>query len=64
MAGKKLEEFRQWFTPRKRLWTGIGLFAMALAIPMVSPGMTVAWLIGAATVFFLGGLIPDTNRRR
>ncbi|MFY0752430.1 hypothetical protein [Pseudomonas sp. NFX5] len=64
MAGKKLEAFREWFTPRKRLWAGIGLFAIAIAVPFFSPGTTTAWLIGPATVFFLGSFIPDTNGRR
>lgn len=64
MVGKKLEGFREWFTPRKRLWSGIVLFAIVIAVPIVRPGMTVAWLIGPATVFFLGSFIADTNRKR
>lgn len=64
MPGKKLEAFREWFTPRKRLCTGVGLFATAIVVPIVSPGMTAAWLIGPATVFFLGSFIPDTNKKR
>lgn len=64
MVGKKLEAFREWFTPRRRLWSGIGLFAIAIAVAIASPGVTVAWLIGPATVFFLGGFIPDTKGRR
>lgn len=64
MPGKKLEAFREWFTPRKRLWAGLGLFAIAIAVPIVSPGTTTAWLIGPATVFFLGSFIPDTNAKR
>ena len=64
MAGKKLEAFREWFTPRKRLWTGVSLFATAIAVSTVSPGMTVAWLIGPATVFFLGAFIPDAGGKR
>ena len=64
MPGKKLEAFREWFTLRKRLWTGVGLFATAIVVPIVSPGMTAAWLIGPATVFFLGSFIPDTNKKR
>jgi len=64
MDGKKLEGLREWFTPRKRLWSGIVLFAIAIAVPIVRPGMTVTWLIGPATVLFLGGFICDTNRKR
>ncbi len=64
MPGKKLEAFREWLTPRKRRWTGMGLFAIAIAVPIVSPGNTAAWLVGPATVFFLGSFIPDTNKKR
>ncbi|WP_426161297.1 hypothetical protein [Pseudomonas sp. PWP3-1] len=64
MPGKKLEAFREWFTPRKRLWAGIGLFAIAIAVPIVSPGTTVTWLIGPAAVFFLGAFIRNTNASR
>lgn len=46
-----LENFRAWFTPRKRLWTGIGLFALTIVVPAVSPGTSVSWLIGPAGVF-------------
>lgn len=64
MASKKLEAFREWFTPRKRLWTGLGLFAIAIVVPIVSPGTTITWLIGPASVFLVGGCIPDTNAKR
>jgi hypothetical protein len=64
MASNRVEAFRNWFTPRKRIWTGIGLFAIVIALPFVRPGTTAAWLIGPATVFFLGGFIPDTNVKR
>ncbi|MGY3024856.1 hypothetical protein ACVWXR_002691 [Pseudomonas lurida] len=64
MAGKKLEAFRERFTRRKQLWTGIGLFAIAMAVPFFSPGTTTGWLIGPATIFFLSAFIPDTEGRR
>lgn len=64
MAGKKPEAFREWLTPRRRLWSGIGLFAIAIAVAIASPGTTVAWLIGPATVFFLGAFIPDAGGKR
>jgi hypothetical protein len=64
MVGKKLEALREWLTPRRRRWAGIVLFATAIAVPMVSPGTTVIWLIGPASVFFLGSFIPDINAKR
>lgn len=64
MPGKKLEAFREWFTPRKRLWAGEGLFAIAIAVPIVSLGTNVTWLIGPASVFLVGSFIPDTNAKR
>lgn len=64
MTSKKLGAFREWFTPRKRLWTGMGLFAIAIVVPIVSPGTTVVWLIGPASVFFFGGLLPATNEKQ
>ena len=64
MVGKRIEAFREWFTPRKRLWMGLGLFAITIVTPIISPGMTVTWLIGPASVFLIGSLIPDTSGKR
>ncbi len=64
MPGKKLEAFREWFSPRKRLWAGAGLFAVAIVVPIASPGSTATWLIGPASVFLVGSFIPDTNAKR
>lgn len=64
MAGKKLEAFREWFTPRRKLWTAIGLFAIVFVVPIVFPGTSVTWLVGPASVFLVGCFIPDTNRKR
>lgn len=64
MAGKKIEALREWFTPRRRLWSGIVMFTIAIAVAIASPGTTVAWLVGPATVFFLGGFIPDKKGSR
>lgn len=62
--GETLENFRAWFTPRKRLWTGIGLFALTIVVPAVSPGTSVSWLIGPAGVFFAGGFMPASSEKR
>ena len=64
MASRKLEVFREWFTPRRKLWTAIGLFAIALIVPMVSPGTNLNWLVGPASIFLGGWLIPDTKEKR
>ena len=64
MASKNLEAFREWFTPRRKLWTAIGLFAVAIIVPILSPGTTVTWLVGPASVFLVGWLIPDTKAKR
>ena len=62
--GKRLERIQEWLTPRRRLWAGIGLFAIAFAVPVASPGTSVSWLIGPASVFFVGSFIPVTNGKR
>jgi len=64
MASKKLEAFREWFTPRRKLWTAIGMFASAIVVPILSPGTTVTWLVGPASIFLVGSFIPDTNKKR
>ena len=64
MASTRLESFREWLTPRKRFWTGIGLFAIAIVTPIVSPGTSVTWLIGPASFFFIGGILSGTNGKR
>jgi hypothetical protein len=62
--GKRLERIREWLTPRRRLWTGIGLFAVTFAVPVVSPGTSISWLVGPASVLFVGSFIPATNGKR
>lgn len=64
MASKKLEAFRVWFTPRRKLWTAIGMFALAIVVPILSPGTTVTWLVGPASIFFVGSFIPGTKAKR
>lgn len=62
--GKKLEKFREWLTPRRRLWAGIGLFALTIIVPAVSPGTSVGWLIGPASVFIVGSFMPMSSPKR
>lgn len=62
--GKRLEKVREWLTPRRRIWAGVGLLAAFFLIPAVSSGTTVDWLIGPAAVFLIGGLMPEASRRQ
>lgn len=64
MASKKLEAFREWFTPGRNLWAAIDLFAIAIVVPLVFPGTSVTWLIGPASVFLMSWLIPGTKAKR
>lgn len=64
MASKKLEAFREWFTPSRKLWTAVGLFAIAIVVPLVFPGTNVTWIVGPASFFLAGWLFPDTKRGR
>ena len=53
MAGKKLEAFREWFTPRKRLWAGVTFLATAAFGPLFYSGLNGYWgcLIGPGAIF-------------
>lgn len=62
--GKRLERFRAWFTPRKRFWTGIALYALTIVVPAVSPGTSVSWLVGPAVIFFMGSFMPASSAKR
>lgn len=62
--GKRLEKFREGLTPRRRLWTGIGLFALTIIVPAVSPGTSVSWPVGPAGVFFASSLMPGSSAKR
>lgn len=62
--GKRLEEFREWLTPRRRLWIGIGLFALVMMVPMVRPGTSMAFLIAPAVIFLLSAFGLWSNDKR
>ncbi|MNE66032.1 hypothetical protein D3C80_1615600 [compost metagenome] len=64
VMGNRLEKFRAWLTPRKRLWTGIGLYALTIVVPAVSPGTSVSWLVGPAVIFFMGGFMTASGAKR
>lgn len=62
--GKRLERFREWLTPRRRLWAGIGLFAITIIVPVVSPGTSISWLVGPACVLLVGSFMPASSTKR
>lgn len=62
--GKRLEKVREWLTPRRRIWAGVGLLVAYFLIPAVSPGATVDWLIGPAAVFLIGGIMPESTSKQ
>lgn len=62
--GKRLEKFRTWFTPRRRLWTGIGMYALVIVVPMLSPGTSLSFLVGPACLIFLSSFMYRPASRR
>ncbi|TDF80801.1 hypothetical protein E1573_19125 [Pseudomonas sp. H9] len=58
-----LEKFREWLTPRRRLWAGTGLFATVLVVPLISPGTSVSFLVGPASVLFFNAFMPAYTKR-
>ncbi|MFF7061543.1 hypothetical protein [Pseudomonas sp. NPDC008258] len=62
--GKRLEAVREWMTPRRRFWAGVTLYAASIIVPVVSPGTSVGWLIGPASVFIVGSFMSVANGKR
>ncbi|MGE8058526.1 hypothetical protein [Pseudomonas sp. NPDC089547] len=62
--GKRLEAVREWMTPRRRFWAGVTLYAASIVVPVVSPGTSVGWLIGPASVFIVGSFMSVANGNR
>lgn len=61
--GRRLEDFREWFTPRKRLWSGIGLFAFVIVATANYPESGLTWLVGPAAVFITGSFMGSPGKR-
>lgn len=61
---KWLERIRGWLTPRRRFWIGAGLFAMTIVVPVMSPGTSVSFLLGPASVFLVGAFMPVANGKQ
>jgi hypothetical protein len=62
--GKRLEKFREWFTPRRRLWIGIGVFALIVVVPMVRPGTNMIFLVTPAVMILLSTFGLGSNDKR
>jgi hypothetical protein len=62
--GKRLQRYRAWLTPRRQFWMGVGLLATVFAVPMISPGTNVSFLVGPASVFIVGALMSAPNAKR
>lgn len=50
---KILVAVNAWLTPRRRFWVGTGLLAATLVVPMVRPGMNMAFLLAPAVMLLL-----------
>ena len=62
--GKRLEKFREWLTPRRRLWIGIGLFVLIVVVPMVRPGTNMIFLVAPAVMILLSAFGLWSNDKR
>ena len=62
--GRRLEEFREWLTPRKRLGSGMGLFAFVIVVTAKYPESHLTWLIGPAAVLITGSFMRAPSKRR
>ncbi|MFA5981085.1 MULTISPECIES: hypothetical protein [Pseudomonas] len=66
MAGKKLEAFREWFTPRRRFWAGIGFFVTGAFGPLFYPSLNGYWgcLIGPGAILLGSTWNTETDHKR
>jgi len=66
MAGKKLESFREWFTPRKRLWAGLALLVTATFGPLFYPSFNGYWgiFIAPGIMFLCSAWNPEARDKR
>ncbi|WP_339231162.1 hypothetical protein MHH62_14170 [Pseudomonas sp. FSL L8-0168] len=66
MAGKRLEAFREWLTPRKRFWVGVAFLVIGAFGPLFYPGLNGYWgFFIAPGVIFLGSTWkPDATDKR
>lgn len=66
MAGKKFEAFREWFTPRKRLWAGCACFVTATFGPLFYPSFNGYWgfILGPGLLLLCSTLNLDAHDKR
>ena len=66
MASKKLEAFREWFTPRKRLWAGGALLVTATFGPLFYPSFNGYWgfILGPGLIFLCGTWNSEVHDKR
>jgi len=66
MAGKKLEAFREWFTPRKRLWAGLALLVTGVFGPLFYPSINGYWgiFIAPGIMFLCNARNPEARDKR
>ena len=66
MASKKLEAFRKWFTPRKRLCAGGVFLVSGMFGPLLYPSVNGYWssLIAPGIIFLCSTWNPDAHDKR
>lgn len=66
MAGKKLEAFREWLTPRKRLWAGVSFLVVGAFGPFFYPSTNGYWacLIGPGAILLGSTWNPNPHDKR
>lgn len=66
MPGKKLEAFREWFTPRKRLWAGLALLVTGVFGPLLYPSINGYWsiFIAPGIMFICNARNPEARDKR
>jgi hypothetical protein len=66
MVGKKFEAFREWFTPRKRFWTGLTLIFTSVVGPLFYPSFNGYWgfILGPGLLLFCSTLNLDAHDKR
>lgn len=62
--GARLEAFREWLTPRKRFWSGLGLFVFVIVVTTKYPESGLTWLIGPAAVLITGSFMGTQSKKR
>lgn len=62
--GKRLEKIRTWFTPRRRLWAGLSMYALVIVAPMIGLGTSLSFLVGPACFIVFSSFMHRPARKR